>query len=335
LVGLLAAITPMVLFVSSIVNPSGLDTVASLAFAAAGLRIARRPARVPPWVWIAFAVSGLLTVLTFQAGPAFLVTDLAVAAAVAGRGGLGELRRTQRRPVVAVGLILLAAVVLWFVYARVSGASHSPFGVAPFLRSLHEGFDQLGPVLRDAIGNFGSLTVHLPAAARWLWWLLVLGLVGAAVWLGSLRERVLMALVVALALAFPVLAYAWVYRHSGFGMQGRQVLPVLALIPLLAGELVRRDRARRPSRAGPGVLPVAIGGIAILQGYAWWYDARDVAGAPGALRFYAHATWSPPLGWIPWIVVAALGVLALLAFAVTSRPHSMAWTTEPESRVSV
>jgi hypothetical protein len=185
--------------------------------------------------------------------------------------------------------------------------------------SLHAGLDQLGPVLRDAIGNFGSLTVHLPAAARWLWWLLVLAMVGAALWLSTGRERVVMALVLLLGLAFPVLAYAWVYRHSGFGMQGRQVLPVLALIPLTAGELIRRHREKLATRTGSWTLAGLTGGIALLQGYAWWYDASDVAGAPVTLRFYAHASWSPPLGWIPWLVVAALGVLALLAFAASSR----------------
>jgi hypothetical protein len=318
LLGLLAAITPMVLFISSVLNPSGLDTVASVAFASAGIRIGRGPDRVRPWIWIAFVLSGALTALSFQAGPAFLVADLVVVAALAGSGRLGDLRRSQRRPLVTAGLILLAALVLWFVYARVSGASHSQFGVSPFFHSLRVGLHQLGPVLRDAIGTFSTLTVHLPAAVCWVWWLLVLAGVAAALWLGSRRERVLMILVLLLALAFPVLAYAWFYRHSGFPMQGRQVLPVLVLIPLTAGELIRRHRDRIAFRARAWVLAVPIGVIAILQGYAWWYDARKAAGAPATLRFYAHAAWSPPLGWIPWIVVAALGVLALLAFSAVA-----------------
>lgn len=317
--GPLAAITPMVLFVSSIINPSGLDTVASLAFTAAGLRIARDRARVPAWIWVAFGVSGALTVLSFQAGPAFLVADLAVVAALAGRRRWGELGRAHRRALLAVGATLLGALVLWFAYGRVSGAAHGHFAMTPLRASLLQGLDQLGPVLRDAIGNFGSLTVHLPGAARGLWWSLVVGMVGGALWLGTWRERVVMALVLVLALAFPVLAYAWVYRHSGFGLQGRQVLPVLALIPLTAGELIRRHRERLATAPASWALAIGIGGIALLQGYAWWYDASDVAGAPVTLRFYAHARWSPPLGWIPWILVAALGVIALLVFAAGAR----------------
>ncbi len=46
-----------------------------------------------------------------------------------------------------------------------------------------------------------------------------------------------------LALAFPVLFYAWVDRFTGFGLQGREVLPALMLIPLVAGEIISRHRA--------------------------------------------------------------------------------------------
>ena len=325
LLGLLAAITPMVLFVSSILNPSGLDTAASIAFAAAGLRIARTPERAPAWVWAALAISGAFTILSFQAGPGFALADLAVGVALLGGSGVRALRRSHPRPLAISGGVLAISLIAWFVYSRVSGASHSHFGFTPIRHSLRVGLDQLPAVLRDAVGNFGSLTIGLPSAARWIWWLLVLALVGGALWLGSRRERVLMAVVTVLALAFPVLSYAWVYRYSGFGMQGRQVLPVLILIPLLAGELVCRHRERLASVRSRRLLVAAIAGIALFQVYAWWYDAADTAGAHGALRFYAHARWNPPLGWLPWIAVVILGGVALLRSAWLSSEARMAW----------
>lgn len=57
LLGPLAAITPMVLFVSSIVNPNGLELAACLAFAASVLRIARAPTHLPSRVWAAFSAA--------------------------------------------------------------------------------------------------------------------------------------------------------------------------------------------------------------------------------------------------------------------------------------
>jgi hypothetical protein len=180
---------------------------------------------------------------------------------------------------------------------------------------------QLGYVLRDSVGNFGSLRVHLPLGIDWLWWLLVAGLIVAALWRCPTRERVVLAATVVLGLAFPVLFYAWVYRFSGYGLQGRYTLPVLILIPMLAGELLHRragaDARSRPRTVSTRVAVSAV--VAVIAGvqlYAWWYDARAAADALGTIRFYAHAAWSPPLGWGPWIAVAALGALCLLLAAV-------------------
>jgi hypothetical protein len=63
LMGLLGAVTPMVLFVCSIVNPNGLELAASVAVAASVLRLARAPARAPNWVWVALAVTSAIVIV--------------------------------------------------------------------------------------------------------------------------------------------------------------------------------------------------------------------------------------------------------------------------------
>ena len=119
--GLLASLSPMVLFVSSIVNSSGLQITACLAFAAAALRIARAPARVPPWVWPVFALSGAVAI----AGPIgleFALFDLAVFGLVLGPRGLREVRtRTSPWTLALSALTLVAAGVLALIYTRVAG----------------------------------------------------------------------------------------------------------------------------------------------------------------------------------------------------------------------
>ena len=316
LLGPSLAITPMVLFVDSVINPSGLEIAACLAFAAAILRVARDPDGPPRWVWASAALSGTAAILAWQAGPAFVAADLVLLAGLVGRAGLRRLFRSRRIEVVGVVTALLAAVVTYAAYAGISGVAHTPFGIHPVIASLHAGVDQLPQILRGAVGSFASLTIDLPTWAYWLWWLLALGLGIISLWLGTARERVMLAAAVAFALIFPVLSYAWVQRHSGFGMQGRYVLPVLMLVPLLAGEILRRRMedygthsvAVWTARAGFTL-------VALFQAYAWWTNARISSGNPSAVSFYAHAAWVPPLGWLPWILIAALGALGLVACA--------------------
>jgi len=312
--GLLAATTPMVLFTSSIMNSSGPQIASCIAFSAAILRITRSPERTSPWVWTAFIVAGVVAILGGPIGLEFAVVNLALFGVLLGRRGIRELRISARLPSHFAASILLAAGVLALVYSRIAGFAPT-IGISPFLGSLHQGIQQLPGVLRDAVGDFGSLTVLLPPGADWVWWLLVVALVIAALRLGDLRDRLLMVAVVVVALAFPVLFYAWVDRFTGFGLQGREVLPALLLIPLVAGELVCR---RIPPYAHRQSAQLALGGAlaltSVFQAYAWWYNGRKVSTASG---FYLHATWTPPLGWLPWAVIVGVGTSALLGFALS------------------
>jgi hypothetical protein len=102
-------------------------------------------------------------------------------------------------------------------------------------------------------------------------------------------------------------------------MQGRYVLPLLCCVPLLAGELLRRHWGKLASRRYVDLAPPAgLVLIAGMQAYAWWYDARIVAGNPGSIAFFRHATFNPPLGWVAWIVIVAGGVIALMTCAGAS-----------------
>jgi hypothetical protein len=211
--------------------------------------------------------------------------------------------------------LLLAAGVLYLIYGVSAGALHGAFGVTPVGASLRQGLFQLRNTLSGAVGVFGALVVGLPSGTYWIWWLLVLALAGAGLVVAGRRERIVMLAVTIVAVAFPVLFYAWVFRYSGFGLQARYVMPMLALIPLLGGELMFRSRARLPAAAERWLPSATIAGVAGFQLFAWWINARDWAGEPNALWFLSHAHWRPPLGWLPWTAMAVSGTVLLVAFA--------------------
>ena len=75
ILGLFAAITPMVLFTSSIMNSSGPQIASCVAFTAAILRITRSPRLTPRWVWVAFVVAGAVTILAGPIGLEFAARE--------------------------------------------------------------------------------------------------------------------------------------------------------------------------------------------------------------------------------------------------------------------
>lgn len=315
MLGLLAAVTPMTLFVASIFNPSGLSTAASIAFACALLRITRDGSRAPNWVWVAMAIAGAATILAFQTGPGVAAVSLLIAGLLSGFIGWKGAWRAQRGQVLICGLTLLVALGLWFAYDHTAGVSKSGFHFNDFFPALGQGLGQLQDVMTDAVGNFGGVDVPLPHAAVYIWWGFWAALLALALWLGNWRERAAAAGAVLLALAFPVALYAFVYRMSGFGLQGRQVLPTLVLIGLVPGEVISRRMAGRTHLLASRrllesryLLAVAILLVAGVQGWAWYTAAHVAATKQGG-------SWAPPLGWLPWQLAALAGVLVLLAEA--------------------
>ena len=317
LVGLLLALTPATLFIAAVLNPSGLELASSLALTVGLLRAARDPLRMPRWGWVAVGVSAVVVVLSRQEGPVFLAIELVVAGILAGGEKLRTLWRIRPRVVRGLCLALVAALIVFVVYARVSGVVHSTIDFTPLGASIHAGLLQLGPTLRAAVASFEGGQVLPP---RWLpgaWALLILGLFVGALLRTDGRKRVLLVATTLLAVAYPVFFFAWLYRDSGFGLQGRYVLPVLVLTPMLAGSLLDQSLSERARIARGWTVTLAVASVAVLQLVAWCLCASKSASTGRSLSFLSHAAWAPPAGWTLWAVIAALGAIALIAYGAT------------------
>ena len=83
LVGLAVAVTPMVVFVASVLSPTGPEVAAAVCFSAGLLRLARDEP-YPPWIWVPLAAAGAVLAAARSLGPAFVVLILVSVAALAG-----------------------------------------------------------------------------------------------------------------------------------------------------------------------------------------------------------------------------------------------------------
>jgi len=271
---------------------------------AAGLRAQRNGAG--PGTWLALAASGAVLTLARSFGPVLFLVLAVTLVALHGIAPARQLWRERPRGAaiaVAVLAVALGVGVWWDLAEQPHGVDGGPgFGIA-----LKQSFHDLDDVARHAVGSFGALDTPLPDALYALWGLAALLLAGLALVLGSARERADVLLTVAVALGVTV-AVSLFQLRTGYGVQGRHVLPVLVLVPLWAGEVLWRHGA---SRHGA----VIAAGAAGAQLVAWWANARRQAiGADGSWWFVGAAEWSPPGGWWPWLIVAAAGA-GLVAFS--------------------
>ena len=195
---------------------------------------------------------------------------------------------------------------------------------------------QLRAVLGDLVGDFGYRNVPLSPAAVAVWGAGAAALVAAGALVSGSRERIALALALVMAVAIPILLYADLLKYTGFGLQGRHILPLVVAVPLLAGEVLRRGHGALALRLRTNLFAVAALVAAGVQLVAWWTNARRYAvGEGGPVWFITRAQWSPPLGWGIWlaVVLGACATLLLLGTrAATSPPAPLPATIAGDER---
>ncbi|MGH2447346.1 MAG: DUF2142 domain-containing protein, partial [Chloroflexota bacterium] len=310
LAGLLLGVTPMSLFIASSINPSGLEISAGVAFSAALLRFWRE--RDPAlWLCTAIGVLGLILCLSRTPSPLWAALDGLL---LVGLLGIRELRgRVVRSP---RGAALAAAGVA--VGAGLNRLYEHAYGSHLYL-TMHDFVQQLGPavarlpdVVMEEVGVFGWLDTLLPPLFYRVWIGMVIALVIIALYLGTLRQRVMLILAICATIALPIVFSAVLTAATGFDVQGRDMLPFVVMLPLLAGEIVYRHRDAVPFKARVVGVTMLAEIVFAMQFVAWYLNGRrQSVGAGGPLWYPPVAQWSPShLGWWPWLV-AALGAVVL------------------------
>jgi hypothetical protein len=157
------------------------------------------------------------------------------------------------------------------------------------------------------------------------WGLLMLVILGVAFWLGTVRERVVLAGLIVALLAV-VFALSVAVQPTGFGVQSRYLLPVLVLLPLAAGEITRRHRERLSAGMTRSYVITVGAVVAALHARAWYENATELARSSGLDLLTATERFKPPGGWWPWALLMAAAAAGTLGAAIiaTRRPQSPA-----------
>ncbi len=318
LFGLLLAVTPMVVFLASAVSASGAEVAAGVCYLAAVLRLAR-PRPPTTRAWTALALGGTVLSLSRPLGPVWVVLGVAVLAVVAGVrrsraiARAGGVRAAAAAAIIAVGVVSSLA---WELTQQIHPGADITMvveGIVPSLRELPE-------MYRQHVGVFGWLDTQMPLEGYVVWTLGLVLLLVLAIVLGTARQRAVLAVLVVATGVICVAGSAALIRPTGFGMQARYVLPLAVVVPLFAGEVLRSHWWRLPSSMARGLLWSAAGFVTAVQLLAWYANARRHAvGTAGPWLFLGVSEWQPPLGWLPWMILAVAGSgLVLIAVAVSS-----------------
>jgi hypothetical protein len=303
LLGLVAAVTPMVLFVSSVLSPSGPEIAGAVCFSAALLRLARREAR-PRWSWAGLGASGAVLAAARSLGPAFVALIVVSVPFLIGGTRFRSRARDGGTKALAAAIAILASAAAGLVW-EISYQPHPSLSATTTLDSLGPSVNHLPEVAKQAVGVFGALDAPMPGAGYVLWLLLIASLAAAAIAVGSPRERASVLALAAAAVGVTLVMSMVVYKEIG-PFHGRYALPLLVFVPLYLGEILLRRRARLGRRLRRSLVVGVFSVATAVQVLGWWASARRFAvGDHGSWLFFGNADWSPPLGWWPWLLAVA------------------------------
>jgi predicted membrane protein DUF2142 len=320
--GIVVAMTPMAVFTTGVLSISGIEITAGAAVACVVVVAAFRPESVlrssTHWV---LAVTGATLALSRQLGVIALAVMVLALLVFAGRSRARELLVSRRLSfwVAVAAMGASALLMVWWEHAF----DHPAF--ATF--SLDEGatrafFDRANDTIEFGIGRFGYLDTNLPGAVIALWmamWGLVFGL---GVMLARRRDSLVLLGSFATMVALAYYVHVTVFYSIQASIQGRHFLSMAAFFTILAATVV----VERLSPTAPWAvrrLAIAVGVfVPALQLFSVYWNARRYAvGSEGPVWFLPHAEWTPPLGFVPWLVMAAVGAALLCAGTVTSQRH--------------
>lgn len=320
--GLAGALTPMVVFLTSTVNPAAIEITAAFALWCLLLALLRHPdpalVRSRMW-WVALATAFFVN----ARGLSLLYCAVLVAAVLLvspWRSFLEVVRTRAAWPPLAAVVVACVAAAGWVVGTNSLGSgeavNHPDLTFVPAAKLTVFAWD--GFVL-NMVGQFGWMDTPLEG------WVLMAFAAGsafvvlAALAAGRWRERAGVLAVAAATFALPVVVHASQAHFLGFIWQGRYILPVAIGVPVLAAFVLHRRAQDVPAAWLPGVrrigvrVAVVVGSLlAFVQLAAFLENLhRYVNGEDGGWFSLAPDAWLPP---VPLPLLLLLGLVATVGF---------------------
>ena len=332
--GLGFALTPTAAFFAGTVNPNGVEVSAAIGAWASGAVLAREASdgvdrKLVRRVGIAMVALVLSRGLSLFWLGIIGLTCLALATG-AGLRALLASSSVRRWGAAVLGASVFAAAWVLLAGPLDHLARHGPDpGPVSTWTLWRQSFGGSYHQYRMMLGAAGWIDTYAPNLTVILWTVGVGVLVALGIALAPRRVAAIVGILVVLTVVVPVAIDVSQARDLGLGWQGRWTLPLAVGVPIVAALGVAwSDRRELLARSR---LPIVLAVCFVVAHFFMYAQAlrRYTVGASGALDFWLHPEWDPPLpGWL--LLGGTLAALVMLAVRIWS-PDSDA---PAESRAS-
>lgn len=328
LLGAFVALTPMTLFCGASVGTSGVEICGAFGVAAVAVVAAfRRESVFRGLTMLTLTVCGAALILSRQLGSVTFTAAILLTVARIGLPALWALIRRHSWPFLSAVAVLAVCLglILWW-----EPNYDNPAITGPALsKGALYGFDNHAfPLIREGVAQFGWLETMVPRWIVFAWIILAVAMVGLAVLFGRVADRWSLVAWMAALVVLAYVTYATVFYPIRAGIQGRHLLPFFMLVPLLSGVVVSHTVGRVAPAVVRRLFLFAAFVMPLIQFGSLYFNARRYAVGPQhSWLFLGHSTWSPVLGWGPWLGLGLVAAALLAVVMVLNAPSRRAVRT--------
>lgn len=322
--GVLLGLVPTTLAFAGAVNPASAEVSGALLMATAMILAIVRPVktrREQTHVALAAIVGSAFFALSRPASFVFMAVSIGLISFAFGpRTVVVNLRRPRwaNAGIWVPFCGFVAALIAYLLTPRGLGLGGGGGGIGESLAAnLRYSFDRIPDYLSQMFGYFGWTELYAPKAQFFLWIGAIGACLGYAVMTLSLRRLCVLVLSVVGVVFAPLVLQGLRASEVGRGYQGRYMLSIAILVPLIALSTSRSDGIPKHSRR----LGLALGTVTVLSHLLVLNHVvrRFSVGVAGPLWWPSSAQWVPEIGtWTMLIaMVASLGSGAALVWGRT------------------
>ena len=319
-VGATVAITPMVVFLSSTVNPAAIEIAAGFSLWCQLLTLLRhwdrsQVARRMAWI----AVTGV--VFANARGLSLLYCALIVATVLVvspWRAFVDTIRTRSTWPSFAAIVLGCVAALAWVLGSNSLGTGSTIVDAGLTFRTAAVlTIGATSTYLTNMIGQFGWMDTDLSTWVQLCFAAIISLTILLAAAVATRRERLGLLAVTAATLAVPIVVQASQATHLGIVWQGRYMLPIAVGIPVVAGAITASRATLLPAELGRRLAGIVGVTTALLLFVAYIENLhRYVNGVSGSWLYLRPDAWIPP---VPLPLSGALGLAAVVAYAALVR----------------
>ena len=300
-----AAISPGVIFASSVISASALEIAAAVCMWASSYAWLKRSSKLNSFSIIA---SGTILALARPTGPIYLlITAFLVFLSTPMSGGFKSFAKQSRVVMVILGTsTLLAGVWQLSIYSHNLDKNYVKEETPNLFEIVQQSLNDLTRKIAESIGNFGWLDTPAPTIVIWSFVFFSAVAVFRTWQTMSFRHRTAISVLPLITMSMMVYLNWSTQKYGGnFGVQGRHLTPLIVGIPILGGLNWSPSKSTKKLFLAAWSGCIFFSGLIALRRYSVGvkqFNFFDVFSKP---------VWTPPMGITGSLFALAIALLAL------------------------